>query len=215
MHEIDLTGNRETKMTTALSPQGDTAGGDFSSRYEAARRVVVGELDRTLASVEPAQLQRLVAALLAADKVFFVGVGRVMLSLQAIAKRLSHLGIDCHCVGEITEPAIAAGDLLIVGSGSGSTLFPVAIARKAKALGAAVVHIGSNPQSELRGVADFMVRVPVRTKLYLDDEIDSRQPMTSLFEQALLLLGDIIAMMIIDDRKLDMKALWRHHANLE
>lgn len=215
MHEIDLTGNRETKMTTALSPQGDTAGGDFSSRYEAARRVVVGELDRTLASVEPAQLERLVAALLAADKVFFVGVGRVMLSLQAIAKRLAHLGIDSHCVGEITEPAIAPGDLLIVGSGSGSTLFPVAIARKAKALGAAVVHIGSNPQSELKDVADFMVRVPVRTKLYLDDEIDSRQPMTSLFEQALLLLGDVVAMMIIADRKLDMKALWRHHANLE
>ena len=60
-----------------------------------------------------------------------------------------------------------------------------------------------------------MVRIPVRTKYYLEDEIDSEQPMTSLFEQTLLLLGDVIAKMMIDRRKLDMKALWQYHANLE
>ena len=60
-----------------------------------------------------------------------------------------------------------------------------------------------------------MVRIPVRTKLYLNDEIDSQQPMTSLFEQSLLLFGDIVAKMIIDERKLDLKGLWQHHANLE
>lgn len=202
-------------MSASVSLEEGTEGDNYAARYRAARQRVIGELEKTLASIDASQIEHLVGALLKADKVFFVGVGRVMLSLQAIAKRLAHLGIDTHYVGEITEPAIAAGDLLVVGSGSGSTLFPVTIARKAKALGATVVHIGSNPKSDLKDVADFMVRVPVRTKLYLDDEIDSKQPMTSLFEQALLLLGDVIAMMIIDDRKLDMKALWRHHANLE
>ena len=60
-----------------------------------------------------------------------------------------------------------------------------------------------------------MVRIPVRTKNYLEDEIDSIQPMTSLFEQSLLLFGDVVAKMIIDERGLDMKSLWRYHANLE
>jgi len=55
----------------------------------------------------------------------------------------------------------------------------------------------------------------VRTKNYLDDEIDSNQPMTSLFEQTLLLLGDIVAKMLIEREDLDMKALWQYHANLE
>lgn len=64
-------------------------------------------------------------------------------------------------------------------------------------------------------VSSLMVRIPVRTKHYLADEIDSAQPMTSLFEQSLLLLGDIVAKMIIERRGLDMKALWRYHANLE
>jgi 6-phospho-3-hexuloisomerase len=36
-----------------------------------------------------------------------------------------------------------------------------------------------------------------------------------LFEQTLLLLGDILAKMIIDDRKVNLKDLWQYHANLE
>jgi 6-phospho-3-hexuloisomerase len=39
--------------------------------------------------------------------------------------------------------------------------------------------------------------------------------MTSLFEQTLLILGDVIAQMIADERHTDFKALWQYHANLE
>ena len=39
--------------------------------------------------------------------------------------------------------------------------------------------------------------------------------MTSLFEQSVLLLGDILAKIIVEQRQLDMKALWQYHANLE
>ena len=183
--------------------------------YSETAALVVSELKTSLDAIDPESVEKLIAAVEAANQVFFVGVGRVMLSLQAIAKRWAHLGIRTHLVGEITEPAITKNDLLIVGSGSGTTLFPAAIAQKAHQLGAKVVHIGSNPNSPLREIAEFMVRIPVRTKYYLEDEIDSEQPMTSLFEQTLLLLGDVIAKMMIDRRKLDMKALWQYHANLE
>ncbi|HCR43313.1 MAG TPA: sugar isomerase [Ruminococcaceae bacterium] len=188
---------------------------DFEERYEETCGCVIDELQRALRSIDPSSVERLAKAVLDADQVFFVGVGRVMLSLQAVAKRLAHIGVKAHCVGEITEPAITENDLLIVGSGSGSSLFPVGIAKKAKSIHCKIIHIGSNPDGEMKGIADFMVRVPVRTKLYLSDEIDSAQPMTSLFEQTVLLLGDIVAKMIIDEKKIDMKALWRYHANLE
>ncbi len=39
-----------------------------------------------------------------------VGVGRVKLALEAIAKRLAHLGVDTVMVGQITEPAICEKD---------------------------------------------------------------------------------------------------------
>ena len=177
--------------------------------------LVVSELKTSLGSIDSESVEKLISLVLSSRKVFFIGVGRVMLSLQAIAKRWAHLGIDTHLVGEITEPAITPDDLLIVGSGSGTTLFPAGIAQKAHTIGAKIVHIGSNPNSPLKDIVTLMVRIPVRTKYYLEDEIDSLQPMTSLFEQTLLLLGDIVAKMIIDRQELDMKGLWQYHANLE
>lgn len=188
----------------------------FQENYQKACSDVFGELERTLGSIDAVSLERLVGEILNADQVFFVGVGRVMLALQCVCKRLAHLGIKAHYVGEITEPAITKKDLLIVGSGSGASLFPLGIAKKARQTAdCRIVHIGSNPNSEMKEICDFMVRIPVRTKFYLEDEIDSCQPMTSLFEQSVLLLGDILAKMIIEDRQLDMKALWQYHANLE
>lgn len=188
----------------------------FSKQYQDTCAGVLDELKRTLDSIDPASVEQLAQAILEADQVFFVGVGRVLLSLQCVCKRLAHLGIRAHYVGEITEPAITENDLLIVGSGSGASLFPLGIAKKARsAVGCRIVHIGSNPNSEMKDIADFMVRIPVRTKFYLEDEIDSCQIMTSLFEQSVLLLGDILAKIIVEQRQLDMKALWQYHANLE
>ena len=164
---------------------------DFAERYDEASEEVLAELKKTLESIDPASLERLAQEILKADQVFFVGVGRVMLALKK-------------------------DDLLIVGSGSGGSLFPLGIAKKAReTVDCTIVHIGSNPNSQMKDIADFMVRIPVRTKNYLEDEIDSCQPMTSLFEQAVLLVGDVLAKMIIEQRHLDMRSLWQYHANLE
>ena len=43
----------------------------------------------------------------------------------------------------------------------------------------------------------------------------SQQPMTSLFEQSLLLVGDAIAMSMVRKRDIDLDSLWEYHANLE
>lgn len=176
---------------------------------------IVAELGETMGQISPSEVDVLVAEIQKADRVFFVGVGRVLLSLQAIAKRLAHLGIDTVVVGQITEPAISPNDLLIVGSGSGQSAVPLAIAAKAHQLGARVAHIGSNPNSAMSEFADVFVRIPVQTKLELPNEVPSIQPMTSLFEQSLLLLGDSIALMLVRQGDLDLHSLWRHHANLE
>ena len=187
----------------------------FKELYQKASKDVIDELRDTLGRVDVAALEKLANDMLTAEKVFFIGVGRVAMSLQGICKRFSHLGVDTHFVGDVCEPAITDKDLLIVGSGRGMSLFPVAIARKAKQFNAKVVHIGSNPHGDMEPIADYMVRIPVRTRLYLEDEIESCQPMTSLFEQSLLLVGDILAKIIIEKRGMDLKGLWQYHANLE
>ena len=142
--------------------------------------LILGEIGRALDAVDPAQVEAFMDALLDAEQIFVIGVGRVMLSLQAFAKRLNHLGIAAHCVGDINEPAITGRDLLVVASGSGESVVPVAIARIAKERQARVAHIGSNPHSSLAPMADLFVRIPVRTRLALGDELPSEQIMTSL-----------------------------------
>ncbi|CNI10142.1 3-hexulose-6-phosphate isomerase [Yersinia frederiksenii] len=183
--------------------------------YSDARVKIVSELDKTLNSISPDSIMALVDKIEKADKVFFVGVGRVLLSLEAIAKRLAHLGVKTYVVGQITEPAITADDLLIVGSGSGESMFPLGIAKKAKSFNATVAHIGSNPNSSMGAFSDIFIRIPVQTKLNLPGEIPSIQPMTSLFEQSLLILGDTIALMMVEEKKIELHSLWKLHANLE
>lgn len=185
------------------------------TKYNDIRATVLNELSQSLSAIDENTVDEFIEIIMSAKKVFFIGVGRVFLSLESIAKRFAHIGIECHLVGEITEPAITKDDVLIVGSGSGNSIVPVEIAKKAKTFGPKIVHIGSNPNGKLKEVTDFMVRIPVRTKEYLDDEIESQQPMTSLFEQSLLLFGDMVAMKIINTKDLDLKGLWKTHANLE
>ena len=177
--------------------------------------LTLDECRQILLAVSEADTERLIEAVTSARRVFFVGVGRVLLSLKSVAKRFAHLGIECHIVGEICEPAIGREDVLIAASGSGESLFPREIAKKAKSIGAKVIMIGSNRESTLAKTCDFMVRVPTNTKMKCEDEIKSKQIMTSLFEQFLLLYGDIIARMIVTGKGIDLEALWDCHANLE
>lgn len=183
--------------------------------FKTTQAEVTAEISKTLASIDGIEVENLLTQITQADKVFFVGVGRVLLSLQAIAKRLAHLGIETVVVGQITEPAITGKDLLIVGSGSGESAFPLAIARKAKEFNATVIHIGSNPRSSMENYSDGFVRIPVSTKLALPGEIPSIQPMTSLFEQSLLVLGDTLALTLVKRQNINMHELWQFHANLE
>lgn len=183
--------------------------------YRSNVDLTLDECKQILLAVDERDTEKLIDTVLSARRVFFVGVGRVMLSLKSVAKRLAHIGIECHIVGEITEPAIGREDVLIAASGSGESLFPREIAKKAKSIGAKVVMIGSNRESTLAKTADFMVRVPTNTKMKCEDEIRSQQIMTSLFEQFLLLYGDIIARMIVTRNNIDLESLWDCHANLE
>lgn len=183
--------------------------------YQVCSDRVLEELGLALRAIDAADVMKYLEMISGARKVFFVGVGRVLLALECMAKRYAHLGIDAVVVGQITEPAITPDDVLIVGSGSGETMFPSGIARKAKQLGAKVIHIGSNPNSSLRPIVDLFVRIPVESRAKAPDEIASQQPMTSLFEQTLLLFGDTTAMMMVRDKNIELHKLWEFHANLE
>lgn len=183
--------------------------------YGKNRNLILNEISTALAAVDEKHVEELVNAILEADTVFLTGVGRVLISLQAFCKRLNHMGIHAYCVGELNEPAATDKSLLIVGSGSGESLCPVAIVKKAFSLGVKIAHIGSNANSTMKEYTSVFVRIPVKTKLNLPDEIRSQQIMSSLFEQCLYLMGDTLSMMIAEKKGIEVRQLWQYHANLE
>ncbi len=188
---------------------------DDETLVRECRELALREVGNALAAVPDAGTVAFMMALERAETIFCVGVGRVGLAVSALVKRLNHLGLSAYMVGDLSEPAATERDLLVVASGSGESAVPVAIAGVAAAKGVPIAYIGSNMNSSVARLASVTVRIPVATKLALPDEVPSAQIMSSLFEQSLLLYGDIVALAYSRKKGLDLHALWRRHANLE
>lgn len=179
-------------------------------------QTILQELQQSLMCVDEQELDGLVQALLVPNRrVLCVAVGRVMLSMKAWVKRMKHLGIDINYVGSETEQAVHPGDLLLVASGSGESLFPVGIAQKAKSLGVEIAYIGCTPGSSADTLADMRVILQGKTKNSGQDGFQSVQPMSTLFEQELFLLGDVVALEIMERNGLKEADVKARHANLE
>ena len=183
--------------------------------FHALQTIALEEVELTLSGINPAQVGGLVTEIMCANQVFLVGVGRVNLSLLAFCKRLNHLGVKAYPVGAINEPRFNEDDLLIVGSRSGKTIFPLSIAQKAKEIGGKLAYIGSATQGFLPEKADIVVTFPAYGINTEDPRFKSTQMMTTLFEQSLLVFGDIVCKMILDGYQFDPVLVNRSHANLE
>jgi 6-phospho-3-hexuloisomerase len=178
-------------------------------------RQIVAEVGAVMAQVDASEVERLASEILSAEKVFIFAVGRVFLSLQCFGKRLGHLGLDCQVVGAVNEKPITARDLLLVASGSGESKLPVQIAQIGRSKGARLGVITSARSSTLKTLCDFAVHLPCPTKNDPGYGVTSLQPMSTLFDQALHLFGDAVAMTIQQRKGIRNEDLWRYHANLE
>lgn len=175
---------------------------------------ILGELQRTLLSIAPEQMEDAKRAILAAPRVFTVGAGRSGLALRMAAMRLMHLGLTVHVAGEVTTPAIAKDDLLLVASGSGTTASALHAAEVANRCGASVLAITTDPSSPLARLAKVVLHIPAATKQAHGNTI-SQQYSGALFEQSVLLLMDTLFQQMWHQRGETAEELWKRHANLE
>ncbi len=179
-------------------------------------RLILGELGETLPKIDADAYETFYGALTKPGRrVLLMGVGRVMIALKAWVKRLCHLGVEINYVGSENELPLHEGDLLVVASSSGESALPVSIAQIAKRFGALVAYVGCSPESTIAKLADVRLILYGRTKFASSTEYPSRQPMSSLFEQQLFLLGDVLALDIMQRRGLSEADVKSHHANLE
>jgi len=149
-----------------------------------------------------------------ASAIFLIASGRSGFSMRSVAMRMMHLGLRVYFVGETTTPAIKQGDLLWAASGSGTTSTILKAAEKAKLVGAQVIAMTTNTTSTLAVMADIHILIPAAEK---EDHngAKSKQYAGSLFEQALLLIGDAVFMELWKLDGTPAEQLWKRHANME
>lgn len=179
-------------------------------------QTILSELEAVLKDVNAEDSEQVVKMICGSPRIFLAGAGRSGYMMRAFAMRLMHAGLTAYMVGDTETPSAAAGDLLVLGSGSGETESLITAARKAKKLGMRLLVITGFPDSPLGKLAEQAVRIPAPTpKSGSRGGFVSAQPMGSLFEQALLLYLDAAVMEIMDRKKLDEKIMFGRHANLE
>lgn len=170
-------------------------------------------LDHLVAD-DPEALELAAGMVAGASRVFVLGAGRSGLALRMTAMRLMHLGLHVHVVGEVTAPAIGEGDVLLTASGSGTTVGIVRAATTAVAAGAQVVAITTASASPLAELAAATILIPAADKLDRSGAA-SAQYAGSLFEQAVVLLGDALFHTLWARSGRSADELWPRHANLE
>jgi Predicted sugar phosphate isomerase involved in capsule formation len=160
--------------------------------------------------------ENLVRLILDADSVFLAGAGRSGLFLRGFAMRLMHMSKPAFVVGEVVTPAIQAGDLLLIGSGSGETASLKAMAERAKAIGAKVALVSSREESSIAKMADLTVVLETFSpKVATSGGVQSAQPMANLFEQGMFLFFDALTMELMSQMNLTSEVMFKRHANLE
>lgn len=185
----------------------------FAQIFEKKLLGVLSEVERTIRSIDPMQVNSLAHEILSARRIYTAGAGRSGLVSSCFAMRLVHLGLVAHVVGEATAPGVAEGDLLIVSSGSGRTRTVIAQASAARSRGTRVAAVTADERSPLARQADIVMLIPCPP--FSSARGKTIQFGGSLFEQSLLLFYDTLILELAERlgrSPLDMRM---RHANLE
>jgi len=187
---------------------------DIATDIQQHMEMILAENQKLASQIEFNQIAAIVPYIQNADRIFIVGAGRTGLALKAAAMRLMHLGFNVFVVGETTTPAIGKGDLLIAGSGSGTTSSIVKAAEKSVSAEAKVVSISTTKESPLAALSNHVAIIPAAQKQDHGATI-SQQYAGSLFEQSTLLLMDAVIQTLWKLDGTPAEELWKRHANLE
>ena len=185
---------------------------------------ILMELSQILKSVDETKIDEFVEILCDARKhnykVLGYAAGRMGLSLQAFMMRLNHLGIESYFYGDTYIPPMYKNDIFVCCSNSGTTksVFNILDIFKNKAAGKIVSFVG-NESTVIAANSTLAIKfLTCNGGLNSEDDptkLTSIQPMTTVTEQAMLLLFDLIALKLIDKLNINLVDTKIYHSNIE
>ena len=195
-------------------------------RVQEMMLLMASKIRKIANTISDDDVEKFLAELLRAKRVYVIGAGRSGLVAKAFAMRLMHLGMQAYVVGETITPALSAGDVIVIFSGSGKTKTVADIAETAKDIGAHICLITSNQDSRIGRIADCAVIIEQQRDAVTDDavEFEIRQmmgehksfaPLGTLFETASMIFADAAISRLMEITQTDELALKNRHTNIE
>lgn len=190
----------------------ETRGGGHDLDLETPLRFIEDRAVGTLKQVDMAATKELLDALEPAKRVFLYGRGRSGFVARAFAVRLMHLGYQTYVIGETITAPVQKDDVVICVSGSGKTYPVVMTAEIGRRLGAHVIAITAEPDSEVARLAHTVVPI-------VPDESGAERakhaPLGTLFETSSWLFFDGVVSLLMARLGQTEQALKLRHATLE
>lgn len=175
------------------------------------QKLILDRLTTILSETDNSNTAKLLKLIDEAGRIFIGGAGRSLLVSRFFAMRLVHAGYNVNMIGEIVTPAIKAGDLLVLVSGSGGTETLLPFVKKAKSVGAKLVVISMKKSSPMADAADLTIQIGNDSSFPLTKGM----PMGSQFELSTLLFLEAVIGDIIEAKNLTEEGMRAIHANLE
>lgn len=151
---------------------------------------VLEEMEEVLKGIDAEQYASLVQLLSSNSRFFIFGEGRSGLIGKAVAMRLMHCGKTVYAVGETITPSIRREDVLLLISGSGSSVQLDGLRRKAAKLGAHIALVTATNEKLEEEWCSSGLFVPAATKRRRAEEPSTIQPLGNQFDQAVHLVLD-------------------------
>ncbi|MFA5267920.1 MAG: 6-phospho-3-hexuloisomerase [Methanoregula sp.] len=195
-------------------------------RVQEMMRLMASKIRSIANGISDDDVEKFIAVLLDAKRVYVIGAGRSGLVAKAFAMRLMHLGLHAYVVGETITPALNKGDVMVIFSGSGKTKTVADLAETAKGIGGKICLITSNADSRIGKIADSIVIIEQHRDAVTNEaeEFEIRQmmgehksfaPLGTLFETASMIFSDAVISRMMEITKTDESALKNRHTNIE
>jgi 6-phospho-3-hexuloisomerase len=192
---------------------------------------VLNELNTVLQSINQEDIDKFVEILydmlqrtdgtnVNSPKIVGYSAGRMGLALRAFLMRLNHIGIKAYWLGDNYTPPMNENDVFVCCSNSGTTASVVSYMQifNKKANGRVVAFVGNSQSTIARAATLPIMFRTCNGGLNSEDDpskITSIQPMTTLTEQAMLLLFDIIALRLIERAGIKIEDTKKYQTNIE
>jgi 6-phospho-3-hexuloisomerase len=156
-----------------------------------------------------------IGAIVAARRIVVFGLGREGLQMRGFAMRLFHMGRDIAVWGDMTTPALGAGDLFIASAGPGDLPTAQTLVEVARKGGARTALVTAQAGGGLAKLVDVVTVIPAQTMANDQSATLSVLPMGSLFETAQMIAFELVILKLRPRFSETSETMRARHTNLE